>query len=53
LSAGSVLALLVSAATPTPVKRDTASTIWADIESTTTCAGCEVRVTALDLFLYI
>lgn len=42
LSAGSVLALLVSAAVPS--KRDTASTIWSDIENATTCAGCEVRI---------
>lgn len=41
LSIGSVLVSLASAAA-TPVKRDEASTIWADIEQATTCAGCEV-----------
>ncbi|KUL89564.1 hypothetical protein ZTR_04476 [Talaromyces verruculosus] len=51
LGAGSVLALLVSAAVPS--KRDTASTIWKDIENATTCAGCETLLVALQALAHL
>ncbi|EEA25335.1 hypothetical protein TMatcc_006440 [Talaromyces marneffei ATCC 18224] len=45
LSAGSALAVLASASVP--VKRDAASSIWSQIENTTTCSGCQTLLITL------